>query len=96
MTMSEFKELEVDERTNYEPEMIDEWMKKYNLTDNSEVIWVSSDKRIANRYNLPAVEWENAMNIPEEEIDVVEISNAEGKIITESDDGDDGFLFVYY
>ncbi len=29
MTMSEFIELEVDERGNYEPEMIDEWMKKY-------------------------------------------------------------------
>ena len=93
--MREFIELEADERGNYETRMIKRWMKKYNLRDDSRVIWISPDKRIANRYNLTASEWDSAIDIPEDEINVIEINPADGKIILESDDGDNGFLFVY-
>jgi hypothetical protein len=94
-TLAEFIETEVKERGNYTSTEIKRWKKKYHLTDATRLIWVTPLKWRAFSYTLPASEMENAKNIPENEMDVTEIKADEGFIIPESDDGDDGFVFVY-
>jgi len=84
MLFSEFIELEVEDRENYEMSDIEEWMQKYNITMNSECIWVTEDKNIAKSYHFN-----------NEHDTVVEIDSSLGFIIPESDDGDNGFLFIY-
>jgi hypothetical protein len=94
MTMKEFIEIEVEERGNYTLPEIRIWMKKYHLTPKTEVIWVCKEPWQANRYNLPADDWQRANEIEVNEGDVQEIGDKAGFIIEESDDGDDGYLFV--
>ena len=92
--MKEFIDLEVEERQNYTLPEIRIWMKKYHLTPKTEVIWVCNEPWQANRYNLPADDWHKANEIEVGEGDVNEIDGKDGFIIEESDDGDDGYLFV--
>lgn len=54
MTIKQFIETEVDERGNYHLVAVYAWMKKYNLSKEDRVIWVSPKKWVANRYNLSA------------------------------------------
>ncbi len=91
---SEFIDVEIEERGNYPDMDTDAIKKKYGLTDNSEVIWVTPLKWMANRYNLSEDEYDNAENIPEGEMSVYEYSSNQGFVIPETNDGDDGFLFV--
>ncbi len=95
MTLNQFIETEVNERSNYPLEYVQEWMRKYNLTGSDLVTWVSPLKWVANRYNLFAEEWDEAKKIPESEMSVYEIKADEGFIIPESDDGEEGYLFVF-
>ena len=83
MLFSEFIELEVDERENYEMSDVEEWMVKYKITTDSECIWVTEDKAVAKSYHYTDGE------------EVVEIDSEKGFIIPETDDGDEGFLFIY-
>lgn len=94
MTMRDFIEIEVEDRQNYTLSEIRNWMRKYLLTLDTDVIWVTKEQWQANRYNLSADDWERAHEIEVNEDDVHEISDEEGFIIEESDDGDDGYLFV--
>ena len=94
-TLAEFIETEVKERENYTLKEINCWKKKYHLTNISIVIWVSPLKWRAYSYTLLADERDNARNIPESDMDVTVIKADNGFIIPESDDGDDGFVFVY-
>ena len=94
-TLKQFIEVEVKERENYTPDEINRWKAKYNLTNDTKVIWISPKKYVAYSYTLPAEEMNNAINVPESEMyDVKEIPADKGFIIPESDDGDDGFVFV--
>lgn len=93
---NEFMKLEVSERQNYTEEQVQEWINKYNLKTDALVIWVSDIKWVANRYNLSADEWDTADQVPENKMDVYEYSSKKGYIIPESDDGENGFLFVFY
>ncbi len=95
MTMKQFIETEVMERGNYTTADVQDWMRKYNLSMNDLAVWVSPLKWVANRYNLLAEEWDKARFIPESEMNVYEIKGNEGFIIPESDDGDEGYLFVF-
>lgn len=93
-SFAEFKDIEVGDRENFEPDLIDEITKKYNLKDDDRVIWVTPDKRMAHRYNLASSEWDKIQDIPNEELEAVEFSDKDGFIIPETDDGDNGFLMV--
>ncbi len=95
ITFNQFIETEVEERGNYTEADVQRWIIKYNLFPNDKVIWVSPKKWVANRYNLLAEEWDTAENVPEAEMSVYEIRYDEGFIIPESDDGDEGYIFVY-
>lgn len=55
---------------------------------------IQSGKWVANKYNLFADEWDTAEKIPEDEMTVYEFSSKRGFIIPESNDGDDGVLYV--
>ncbi len=105
-TFAEIRELEVDERGNLPREEYDEWQEKYNIKDNDEAIWVTTNKKQAYAYMLPADYFEEVHNMNYRQIkrilrkegyddfDVVEISEKDGFIIPESEDGDNGFIFV--
>lgn len=94
-TFGEFIEREVEDIENYTEEEADEWSRKYHLSPDTPVIWVTTVKWLANRYNLSSDEYDNAEFIPEDEMDVYEINSTDGVLIQESDDGDDGFLFAF-
>lgn len=96
MSMSEFIEIEVEDRSNYSKEEIEEWINKYNIKEDDKVIWVTPKKWVANRYNLSSEDWYKAEKVPEEQMNVFEFDDNQGFIIPESDDGDDGYLFVFY
>ncbi|MBN1156719.1 hypothetical protein JXA85_03825, partial [Candidatus Woesearchaeota archaeon] len=93
-TFNQFIDREVNELNNYSLKEVREWQKKYDISDNVRVIWVSPNKWIANKYNLPAGE-ENWEKVPEAELNITPISSNEGFVIPESDDGDGGYLFVF-
>lgn len=95
ITMGQFIETEVEERGNYTHTEVKKWMGKYGLSMNDLAIWVSPLKWVANRYTLLAQEWDKAKFIPESEMNVSEIRSDEGFIIPESDDGEEGYLFVF-
>uniref|UniRef100_A0A6M3XIG7 Defence against restriction A C-terminal domain-containing protein n=1 Tax=viral metagenome TaxID=1070528 RepID=A0A6M3XIG7_9ZZZZ len=95
MTMKQFIETEIKERGNYTHAEVQNWIRKYNISENDLAIWVSPKKWVANRYNLLAEEWDKAEKVPESEMSVYEIKGNEGFIIPESDDGDEGYLFVF-
>lgn len=93
MTMDEFIEVEVEDRGNYDIGDVRDWINKYDL-ENSEVIWVTPKLDKAKMYATSSEEdsddWEN---VPDDEI--YSYTDKEGFIIPESDDGEDGFLFVF-
>ena len=102
---SEVRRLEVDERENYPRAAFDEWQKKYNIKDDDTVIWVTPLKKQAYTYLLPSEyhddilskeEWEVQEWIDDKGIDeeLYTIDDKQGFIIPESDDGDNGYLFV--
>jgi hypothetical protein len=95
MTLKQFIETEVQERGNYSLQDVKAWQQKYKISNTARMIWVSPKKWVANRYNLPADEWDEAENVPESEMSVYKIKASEGTLIIESDDGDEGFLFVF-
>lgn len=106
MPFSEFIELEVEERENYEMEEVKEWMEEFNFDENSECIWVTKDKRDVYRYHLTADYWDEIDNggdinqMLEKEfggsdnVEVYEYDSSDGVIIEDTDDGDGGFLFI--
>lgn len=82
----------------YDPEFVQEWIEKYNIKDSDEVVWVALEPHIAARYQMIGEEWDDAKEIYEKNPDdynVRTIKADEGRIIVESDDGDDGYLFIY-
>ena len=52
MSIEEFIEIEVEERENYELEEIEEWMEMYNITEDSELLWVATTPAMAARYSM--------------------------------------------
>jgi hypothetical protein len=99
MYVSEFIEIEVEERENYELSDVYEWMLKYNFDETNECIWVTKDKRDAYKYILSAEYYdkiENNENIDKliSDSEVYEYTDSDGQIIEESDDGDGGFLLI--
>jgi hypothetical protein len=99
MPFSNFIDIEVMERNNYPMTDVRQWMFKYNINFDTKVIWVATKKYIAYRYHLAADQWDKITKLKKEsrkhsaDISVYE-SPRQGYIISESNDGDDGFLFV--
>ena len=104
---SEIKELEEEERENYPDGTFDKWKKKYNISDDDLVMWVTKNKRDVYHYLTSAENWDKMFSMTEDEMkefikeneeididdEILEI-NDNGFIIEESNDGDGGFLFV--
>ncbi len=98
MTIDEFIEIEVEERENYDIDDVNEWIVKYNIKPNTKIIWVALLPHIAARYEMGAEYWDDAEEIYNEnpyDFNVKIISPNDGFLIPESDDGDEGFIFVY-
>jgi len=97
ITISEFIETEVDERGNYDIDDVNEWISKYGIKSNTNLIWVSDKPYIAARYSMPAEEWDDAEDIYNSDKDSYKVdifTNDDGTIIDESNDGDDGYLMI--
>jgi hypothetical protein len=97
MSIDEFIEIEVEERENYELKDVKKWIKKYRIKDDEEIIWVATEPYIAARYEMDSNDWDNAeevYNNNPDEYNVRTIYSNEGILIPESDDGDDGFIFI--
>lgn len=92
---SDFIKTEVKERENYDMKEVKKWKAEYGIKGDPKCIWVTADKWIANSYNLPAGDYNKRYEVPEEEINVAEIDASEGFVIPETDDQDEGFLFIY-
>jgi len=96
MYFSEFLEIEVDERENYDLEDIEDWKSKYNLKNDDLVLWVTPKPYIAARYQMPSEDWDMAEQIYNDNPNNYGVEEVEenGVIIEESDDGDDGYLMI--
>jgi len=93
----QFIDIEVDERENYDIDDVNEWISKYKITNNTVLIWVSTKEHIAARYNMTTNDWNNSKEIYEknpESFNVIKINKNDCIIISESDDGDDGYLSI--
>jgi len=101
----EIRELQVYERDNYPRETFDEWQKKYNIKDEDLCIWITKSKKQAYTYLLPAAYYDDIISKTDKEVEqwieregitseLYEINDKDGFIIPESDDGDNGFLFI--
>lgn len=97
--MRDFRNREVVELENYYEEDIEQWKKKYNINDNTKVIWVTKKKEDAYSYSLLSDEIDDfdfSKVTDEEYTETLQtISAEEGFIIPETDDGDGGYLYVY-
>lgn len=94
----EFIETEVRERKNYSKSDIKQWAKKYNLHPWSQCVWVTPDKYRAMSYHDDIDDHDEWMENAEKEnrtVDVYEYYKKDGFVIPESDDGDNGVLFVF-
>ena len=99
MTINDFIEIEVEDRENYDIDDVNEWIDKYNINPNTEMIWVAEEPYIAARYEMNAEDWDNAEQIYNEnpnDFNVEIINSNEGFLIPETDDGDGGFIFVFH
>jgi hypothetical protein len=99
-SFKEFVELEVEDRENYDITEAKEIMEKYNISEDDKVVWVSPHKWVAFRYSLSADDYDKAEEIAEQnpqDVDNVisEVDGSAGFLIPESDDGDEGYLFVF-
>ena len=98
MRFKEFIDLEVNERKNYTRSEINNWMKKYNIDTSDWVIWVSPQKWVAWRYQELADYFDDTEYLKKQaekhSDEIYKYTTKEGYIIPESDDGDDGYLFV--
>lgn len=96
MDWHEFKIIEVDERQNYPLDEVNEWETKYSLEDDTVVIWVSPSPTMANSYNFDSSDRDYALSdeFDMNELSVIDMTKEIKTIITESDDGDDGFLAI--
>ena len=101
---SEIRELELERGLTQKD--FDEWQTKYDIKDDDLVIWVTKKIRDAYMYLLPASMWNELWEMGDEEAeqlinsegytkDDVNVIDADGFIIEESDDGDGGFIFVH-
>lgn len=96
MTIAQFIELEVNERNNYDLDDVKSWIEQYNITESDQLLWVTTKPHIAARYSMDAEDWENAEEIYNQNPEAFNVSviNDEGVLVSESDDGDDGFIFL--
>lgn len=85
-SLAEIYELEVEERENYTPQEFQSWIASYGLTMEMDAIW-GTTYETARRY---------CDNEDDEPYELVpkEYGVRSFIVITESDDGDDGFLLV--
>jgi hypothetical protein len=99
MTINNFIEIEVEERDNYEIDEVVNWIKKYKITENDKLIWVAMKPYIAARYEMSAEDWDYAEEIYNKkpnDFNVEIIKSNKGFLISETDDGDEGFIFVFH
>lgn len=97
MNIDTFIEIEVEERENYEADLVQEWVDEYNITPDSALLWVATTPWIAARYQMPAGDWDDCEKIYKanpEDYEVYTVNSSDGVLITDSNDGDDGFLMV--
>lgn len=103
MTWAQMRETEVTERNNYTTKQFERFQKKYLINDNDNVIWVSPDKNVAVSYAALADDRDAVLSMTAEELEqfmddndiyLNEYSSNSGALITESNDGDEGFIFL--
>ena len=100
-TWAEWWEKEVCERENYSAHEASKWAAKYHIRNDDIVKWVTPDKAVAMGYKL--LPFDEGFLISKEELNefvngalgLWECDEMQGFIIPESDDGDDGFIFVF-
>ena len=100
----EIREIEVKERGNYPMREVRKWEKKYGIKDDMPTIWLTNE-RMALTYGDGADMIDTILSLTDEELTAYmkaeDIEPPEkfdlsmGTLIPESDDGDDGYLFVY-
>lgn len=103
MSWAQMRETEVTDRNNYTSKQFDRLQKKYLISENDPVIWVSPKKEAAASYAALAEEREKVLSMSDSELNqfinenqiyLNEYSSDSGILIPESNDGDDGFIFL--
>lgn len=99
----EFVETEVAERGNYSRKEVNAWKRKYNIPNQGNVLmWVATSPQHSLQYaavaeshydiHLPIHEFEKKYGVS---IDwLTQLTEKQGTVIKESDDGDGGYLMV--
>lgn len=104
-TYADLRDIEANERGNYPIEQFNEWQATYDINDNDLALWVSPNKKIVYRYLFTAEYWDDIVDMSisqikqlarkeDIDIDLYEVTDKEGFIIPESDDGEEGYIFI--
>jgi hypothetical protein len=104
-TFSDLKDIEANERGNYPIEDFNLWQSKYAIADDDLALWVSPNKLVVYRYLFTAEYWDDIADMNQSQIkrlarkedidiDLYEVTDKEGFIIPESDDGEEGYIFI--
>lgn len=105
MTWAQMRETEVEDRQNYTHKQFKKIAGKYSIRDDDKVIWVSPNKAVAVSYAALAEDRDMILELPPEKLDEYmhehgiyfdEIESKKGILIKESNDGDDGFIFLLH
>jgi hypothetical protein len=95
---NEIKDLEVSDRENYTTKQFNDWAKKYNIASSDKVLWVTPDKAMAHTYGQDAGIRDKILAMSDKQLndlgEIYKTDSSKGFIIPESDDGDNGYLFV--
>lgn len=98
MNIETFIEIEVEERDNYSLEEVKKWIEKYNITNDTLLLWVTDKPYVAASYQMPSEDYCNAEEIYNSNPDDYDVQTIPQStiidIIEESDDGDFGYLAI--
>jgi len=103
ITWKQMRETEVEDRQNYTLKQFDKIAKKYAINEDDRVIWVSPNKTVAVSYAALADERNNVLNLSGTKLDeymhqhgifLNEFKSNDGILLKETDDGDEGFIFL--
>jgi hypothetical protein len=97
-TLLDFIEVEVNERCNYEFDDVMQWKEKYNLEDDTMLLWVTHNKHIANSYMYNSEDYDKVVSGNfQDKYPLTEVKTflcPKENVIYESDDGAEGYLII--
>lgn len=93
-SLSDFISHFVTTESMFSKNEIDACVDKYNIDEEAEVAWVSSDTKPNDRKGMSVDSYNRSNDVPETDITDVFVDGEDGFVVPEISDGQNSFLFV--